>query len=449
VRGLALVALVPLVLACGDATAPVEENPSPEPPGIPPAATAWLDDAVVPLEGSHLSLPPGDLQSLRALVGGARIVSLGENTHGTRDFFEMKARILRFLVEEMGFEAFAIEATWPESNRLDAYVRTGAGDPAELLSGLYFWTWNTESVLEMIEWIRSWNEAGGDVGFYGFDMQFPGMALHNVVEYVDLVDPDATRATEDRIRCLARLANGPDGRSPSPGYRDQTDAYRSQCADSLAAVKVHLELNREEYEAASDSRAFALALRSLRVAEQYHLMITGEQSRDQSMAENTVWLAEQLGPDSRLVLWAHNFHVSTLPGAQGSWLRETFGEDMVIVGFSHETGLFTAVRQQGSTFVGLQELTLDAVRSLSYEHYFSTVQAPRFLLDLRDRDLGSEATAWLAGPRGFRSIGCCFDPFQPGRYWATYRLPDALDAVIHFRETRPTVVLPFRYPEVF
>ena len=73
-------------------------------------------------------------------------MSLGENTHGTRDFFEMKARILRFLVEEMGFDAFAIEATWPESNRLDAYVRTGEGDPAELLSGLYFWTWNTESV---------------------------------------------------------------------------------------------------------------------------------------------------------------------------------------------------------------------------------------------------------------------------------------------------------------
>jgi len=79
-----------------------------------------------------------DLEPLRSLVGDARIVSLGEATHGTREFFLMKHRILRFLVERMGFTAFAIEATWPEANRLDRYVRTGDGDPAVLLSGLYF-----------------------------------------------------------------------------------------------------------------------------------------------------------------------------------------------------------------------------------------------------------------------------------------------------------------------
>ena len=112
------------------------------------------------------------------------MVALGENTLGTRDFVEMKALILRFLVEEMEFDAFAIEATFPESERLDRYVRTGEGDSARLLTGLYFWTWRTESVLEMIEWMRSHNASGGDVGFYGFDMQFPGMAMWNVINCV-------------------------------------------------------------------------------------------------------------------------------------------------------------------------------------------------------------------------------------------------------------------------
>ena len=118
---------------------------SPAAPAVPPEVTAWIEANAHPFDGPHLSLPNEGLAFLRDIVGDARIVALGENTHGARDFFEMKARILRFLVEEMGFNTFAIEASWPESRRLDRYVRTGEGDPVKLLSGLYFWTWNTES----------------------------------------------------------------------------------------------------------------------------------------------------------------------------------------------------------------------------------------------------------------------------------------------------------------
>ena len=122
------VALFPFT-ACGDDTAaPEVPPPDPEPPPIPAEATAWIESNSASFDGSHLSLPRDDISFLRDIVGDARIVSLGENTHGTRDFFEMRARILRFLVEEMDFDAFVIEATWPEANRLDRYVREGKGD---------------------------------------------------------------------------------------------------------------------------------------------------------------------------------------------------------------------------------------------------------------------------------------------------------------------------------
>ena len=185
-----------LILALGCGEDPVTPAPVlPEPP--PDPVLVWLAANAHPFTGPHLSLPHTELEFLRELVGDARIVALGENTHGARDFFEMKARILRFLVEEMGFNTFAIEATWPEARRIDHYVRTGEGDPERLLSGLYFWTWNTESVLEMIEWMREHNQAGGDVGFHGFDMQYPGMALHNVREYMRSVDPEALEAVSE------------------------------------------------------------------------------------------------------------------------------------------------------------------------------------------------------------------------------------------------------------
>ena len=448
-RFLVVAGVLSLVSCGGDAIAPVEAPPDPELPPIPSEATAWIEANSHPFEGSHLSLPHSDLGFLRGIVGDARIVSLGENTHGTRDFFEMKARILRFLVEEMGFTAFAIEATWPEARRLDHYVRTGEGDAAELLSGLYFWTWNTESVLEMIEWMRAHNEGGGDVAFHGFDMQYPGMALHNVRAYVAMVDSAEARAVATRLDCLGRYANDPSGRFPSTRYADQTGTYRADCGSALDGVHQMLLDRRETYEAASGAEAFAVALQSTRVAIQYHLMIMGTQSRDESMAENTVWIHRQLGPDARMVLWAHNFHVSAQPGAQGSFLRWAYGDARVIVGFSHEAGTFTAVHQRGSSYLGLTEHTLAVPLPLSYEHYLSTPAAPRYVVDLRTRDTNSSAASWLGGPRSFRAIGCCYDPGASYRYWSQSPLPEWYDVLIHYESTRPTVVLPSRYPTSF
>jgi len=437
-----------VLIACGDDPGPVGPDPDPV-EHIAPEITAWLDANGVPFDGTSLTLPHDDLQFLKEIVGNARVVALGENTHGTRDFFEMKARILRFLVEEMGFDAFLIEATWPESNRMDRYVRTGQGDPTEYLTGLYFWTWRTESVLEMIQWMRSHNEAGGSVGFHGVDMQFPGMALDNVTRYVAAVDPAALPAVEARVECLALYANDHEGRFPTTRYSATDAAYRAECADSLEAQRVHMEASRAAYVAASSEDDFTLALQSLRVAVQYHVMAGQSYFRDEAMAENTLWWLDRLGPDSKVVLWAHNFHVSNRFGAQGFWLRDALGDQMVIMGFSHESGSFTAVTQAGSTFSGLGSHSLGPVLHGSYEDHLRTAAAPRFVLDLRNRDASSPATSWLGGPRRFRFIGCCYDASNPTRYWIESALSSEFDVMIHVRETRPTTVLAARYPAGF
>ena len=449
-RWIILLGILGAVGACGGDSDGTSAPTEPDPPAeVPAAVGAWLETYAHPFDGSRLTLPHDDLSFLPELIGDARIVSLGENTHGTRDFFEMKARILRYLVEEMGFNAFAIEATWPESYRLDEYVRTGVGDGAVYLTGLYFWTWRTESVLEMIEWMRSHNAAGGDVGFYGFDMQFPGMALHNVREFIALADPDRDEEVGALLACLVRYANGPDGRAPNPGYREETEQYRADCGASLESVRDLLLEHQSAYEAETSPEAFAHARQSLRVAEQFHLMITGDQSRDQSMAENTVWLANQLGPESKLVLWAHNFHVSMQPGAQGSYMRQAFGDDMVVVGFSHEAGRFTAVRQTGSTYQGLDEHVLDPVRDFSYEFFLSAAPMPRFVLDLRNVNLSEEGSDWLSTSRSFRSIGCCYDPSLPARYWFGTPLTSWYDVLIHYERTGATTILQAQWPTEF
>src|ERR1043165_3174981 len=150
-------------LACGQSAQPSR----PDKPVVD-----WITANAVRLKTTEAGNGFADMQPLKKIIGNARIVSLGEATHGTREFFQLKHRILEFLASEMGFTIFSIEANMPEAYRLNDYVLNGTGDPAKLLKGMYFWTWDTQEVLEMIHWMREFNKSGkGRVQFTGFDMQ--------------------------------------------------------------------------------------------------------------------------------------------------------------------------------------------------------------------------------------------------------------------------------------
>lgn len=152
--------------------------------------TAWMKKDARPFETCAPSDKVTDLESLRRMVGNARIVALGEGTHGTREFFQLKHRITQHLATEMGFTVFAIEANLPEAWRVNDYVLGGQGDPRALIQGMYFWTWNTEEVLEMVEWMRRFNASKrGRIEFTGFDMQTPDTAAAIVSRFLAEHDP--------------------------------------------------------------------------------------------------------------------------------------------------------------------------------------------------------------------------------------------------------------------
>jgi erythromycin esterase-like protein len=174
------------------------------------ARIAWLEEHVVSLIGCEAGEGFADLAPLEAMIGDARIVGLGESTHGTREHFQMKHRLLEYLVEELGFTWFAIEASTPEAHRLDAYVLGAGGDLAALIGGMYFWTWNTEEVLAMVEWMRAHNaRSDHKVHFTGFDMQTPDVAADDVVQFLEAVaSPLAARAADRYPRILDAARSG-------------------------------------------------------------------------------------------------------------------------------------------------------------------------------------------------------------------------------------------------
>ena len=141
------------------------------------AARSWLKTNAIRLSTVEAGHGFADMQPLKKVIGDARIVSLGEATHGSREFFQLKHRMLEFLATEKGFTIFSIEANMPEAYRLNDYVLNGNGDPATLIKGMYFWTWSTEEVLDMVLWMREFNKSGkGRIQFTGFDMQTPDVA---------------------------------------------------------------------------------------------------------------------------------------------------------------------------------------------------------------------------------------------------------------------------------
>ena len=170
------------------------------------AAIQWMRQNAIPLETVEAGHGFADLQPLGQMVGNARIVELGEATHGTREFFQLKHRIIEYLAAQKGFTIFSIEGNMPEAYRLNEYVLHGVGDPKELLGGMGFWTWDTQEVLDMILWMRDFNQSGkGHIEFTGFDMQSPTVSLEAVRHFVQQYDPAWSPTLDQDWKDVAEL----------------------------------------------------------------------------------------------------------------------------------------------------------------------------------------------------------------------------------------------------
>ncbi len=415
--------LVLMLLVAAACTPQPVENLTPAPIS---ATVTWLKANAIPLQTTQPGAGSDDLLPLKALIGDADVVALGEATHGTHEFFQMKHRLLQFLVERMGFRAFALEANWPEADLINTYVRTGKGNPRELLRGLHFWTWDTEEVLDMILWMRAYNQdrpASDQIGFYGFDMQFDTLARSKVLDYLATVDPLAADEASDDYACYPQLS--------------------VECKQALQRVFDRLSGHKAAYEARSSARAFADALHSARLVIQSKAYASQEQDfylRDRFMAENVEWILTQAAPAAKMVLWAHNMHIATLGDqahpTMGDILRKDLGARMVTVGFLFGEGSFNAY---GPT--QLETFQVDRPPAGSYEHLFQSAGIPIFLLDMRNAASAREAGSWLLQSHPFRSIGAGYDPGDPQQGFWTAALAKAFDMVIYFQGTSPSRLL--------
>ena len=402
------------------------------------ATRSWLATNAIRLETVEAGHGFADLQPLKQIIGPARIVALGEATHGTREFFQLKHRMLEFLVTEMGFNIFAIEATMPESLDINNYVLTGQGDSEKALAGLYFWTWDTEEVRTMIEWMRSYNadpKHPRKVKFYGFDMQFPARAARRVQEYLQRVDPDHAKTAGP---VLMRLSN--------PWDVNNLDAIseraRRKTMASVAAILSALDQGEAKYVSLTSRQDWQMARQEARILSQnLEFRFLNPGARDRFMAENIRWILDFEGPEAKLVAWAHNAHVAANPadhnGSMGTWLRKMFGSGVVNFGFAFNQG---GLQARDMARVGeLRSFTIGPAP----EGYFDAILAGAGLsiavLDLRALPKTGAVAEFFGQPLQTRWAGA---GFVQGGFTVSKRFPEVYDALLFIEKTSAARPLP-------
>ena len=460
---------------------------------VPDHVVRGLTRHATRLRGTAPDGPQTDLDPLRDRLADARIVGLGEASHGSREFFQCKHRLFRYLVTELDARAFTLEASLPEVRAIDRYVRsepaatadesgdeprdgeatsdgtasdgetsqrvttdapTTAGDA---LRELHIWPWKAASVRRLIEWLRSYNAgrpAAEQVRVYGFDSQYTTGAVAELTAFFERADPTALSEYDEQLQRV-----DDDG---TPAVRDERRAERIAAIESVVEpLRDLLDANENRYADRTSPAAVERARRDLTVlrgAGDYRECyeegsVTGSdvdpdaleraiRVRDRRMADNVEWITDRT--DGQVVCWAHDAHLNremhrirgrdvAAPSA-GSWLAETYGDDYLAVGFSAGRLGFRAM---GPGEDGWE------LRDWAVEPPAGTIDAAL------DRGLDGDAPAvvdcraasreldWLTEPQPHYSVGATYEPGDPSEYLTEYAYREAFDLLCHVPVTQP------------
>ena len=409
---------------------------SPEPAPVPKEVREWLRSKAMPLSSTNPDSALDDLLPFQKVIGDAQIVAMGEATHGTREFFQLKHRMLEFLVEKMGFTVFGIEGNWPESLAVNDYVLNGNGDPAEALAGMYFWTWDTQEMLDMIRWMHRYNQNPAHLKklkFLGFDMQTAWVAVGNVERYLQKVDPDEARVA---AQILAPLSDA----SSEKEYSRRPPALRRETAFGIKLLLDEFNEKKVSYTKVASEEEWTLAQHNLVIVRQAERVHSAGQLgririRDVSMAQNITWILDNEPPGTEIMIWAHNGHISTegFLGAipMGMYLRRLYGPRMVVCGLSFNRGSFQALGR-----AGVQEFTVGPAPPDSLEFALTATGLPLFAVDLRDAPGTGVIADWLDSPHRTRTIGGMYNESFPEMFYMDLP-PHSFDVMFFVAQTTP------------
>src|SRR6516162_5244840 len=438
------VRFVPLVGAEGWREERMTE--APRRPAAPATVAKLVREVAEPLP----DLAHADLGSLLERVGDARLVLVDKATHGTSEFYALRARITRELIRSRGFTVVAVEADWPDAARVNRYVQGLGplpGRPWRAFARFPTWMWRNHETLEFVEWLREWNAAhaapGDGVGFYGLDLYSMYTSIRMVLEYLDRIDPPTARVARQRYGCLTPWEGDP----ATYGRAAVTGRYRV-CEGEVVAMLRDLLAKELEY-TERDGASFLDAVRNAAVvanAERYYRVMYygGVESwnlRDGHMFETLEALLRFHGAGSKAVVWEHNSHLGNAAATEmgvrgeinvGYLCRQALGPAAFLVGFGTDHGTVAAAHEWDGP---MHVMDVRSAHPESYEGVFHEAGIRAGVVHLRE-PARPEVRDELEPARLERAIGVVYRPeteLQSHYFHAT--LPHQFDEYVWIDET--------------
>jgi len=380
------------------------------PPGK--EVVAWLKANAIPLASAEPGSGFKDLEALGETVGKARIVGLGEATHGTHEFVTLRHRVIEYCVSNFGFTMIGLEAAFGEERPINDYILHGKGSAAEAVGSMGFFIWRYEEMVAIVEWVRAWNLTHErKVKFYGFDMQSTDTATARLLDYLKPLAPELAVETEASLK--------PD---VFEKFSSLPASVQEQILARIKRVLHRFDSERASWTSRSSEFEWRLARLSVVVLDQCARLnqikeVNGQLVfRDRSMADNACALIEAEGPDVKALLLAHNGHVMrgqsradkavgrTGRPSMGCFLRAKFGSELAVIGFSFNQGRFVA-KDAG---MKLREQGVGAAPDYTLDGVLAATGLPLFALQLERVPPQGSVANWMASGPSQKDIGAVF-----------------------------------------
>lgn len=393
--------------------------------------------------GRHLHPLTGDTHPrLVERLAAHPVVLIGEASHGTEEFYRLRAQLTRRLVADHGFDAVAIEGDWPDAAQVDRWLRDGAGadDADGALSGFARfprWMWRNRVMEDFVAWARHHNRAGGRLRLFGLDLYSLHRSIEEVIAHLEDTDRDAAARARERYACFDHTSI--DG--ASYGYAT-SHGLTDPCEDGAVAQLVELARQQDGADVFSAQQNARLVADAERY---YRAMYRGRDDswnlRDEHMADTLDAVRGHLretGGSGRVVVWAHNSHLGDARATEmarrgelnlGQLARERYGDDAVLVGLTTHTGEVTAATDWDGPMA--RKRVRDSLAG-SIERLLHDVGVERFWLDLRD----APVRELLAEPRLERMIGVIYRPAtERVSHYVEAAVADQFDVLVHLDRT--------------
>jgi erythromycin esterase len=409
------------------------------------SVVSWLKKTAIPINYIEAGHGFTDLQPLKKILKDVKIIGLGEASHGNREFFQFKHRMLEFLVKELGFTVFTIESSYAACQNINDYILNGKGDLATSLARQGYTPWDTEEMTEMINWLRNYNKTVQEnkkVKFIGIDINYNAIGRQKVLAYFKENAPEKVFSTDSLFRLLDQKDEN------WPFKLNKQDNILNKAVFSLQNLLDFMQTNKKKLVFASSLKMFEQHFKLIEIMKQSaesNSLNSKANLRDLFMAENVEEVESKLPKEGKIIVWGHNGHMrldTVLSNGKkmAYHLKRKYGDKYYSVGFDFFEGGYQGRNQLADNSLGeRKEFIVPPSPEGTLAWYLKQTDMNALFLNLKTTPEDIQINKWLNSPLQMHYIFWAYDGTKTG--FGLIEPQKSFDAIFYVNKTtraRPT-----------